>query len=117
MVEIEKEGEARIKYYLTVPFICETCKLYLQIKDIKPTGYPNNGHCDSDIVTLSHWNRCETYIEGRNWNVTKSIAIKHRTIRKYGIRIKTFLLKLETFVSGNNSSSKATKIADVKVRL
>lgn len=115
-VEIEKGGTTQLKYWLTVPLLCNNCSIHLKIVDTVALGeYTNNG-CNGDIVTISHGDQmdgCEFETDSTNWNMSKTISIKHRPNRQYGVQSDTFLVNLQATVSNTNLS--IVEVPDIKV--
>ncbi|CAC5422194.1 unnamed protein product [Mytilus coruscus] len=114
-VEIEKGGTAKLRYWLTVPLSCNNCSVHLSVVDTVALGAANYDGCDGDIVTLSQWNRCDFEINNANWNVSKTLSIKHRPNRQYGVQLDTFLIMLEAVVSGNIWT--VLEVPDMKVKI
>lgn len=75
----------------------------------------NYNGCDGDIVTLSQGNGCDFETNNVNWNVSKTLSIKHRPNIQYGVQLDTFLITLEAVVSGNILT--VFEVPDIKVRI
>ncbi|VDI34522.1 Hypothetical predicted protein, partial [Mytilus galloprovincialis] len=117
-VEIEKGGTTQLKYWLTVPLLCNNCSIHLTIVDTVALGEHTNNGCDGDIVTISlgdQMDGCDFETESTNWNMSKTISIKHRPNRQYGVQSDTFLVNLQATVSNTNMT--IVGVPDIKVQV
>ncbi|VDH96866.1 Hypothetical predicted protein [Mytilus galloprovincialis] len=114
-VEIEKGGTAKLRYWLTVPLSCSNCSFHLTIRDTVVFGVANYNGCNGDIVTLTSGNGCDFETNNANWNASKTLSIKHRPNRQYGVQLDTFLITLEAVVSENIWT--VLEVPDIKVKV
>ncbi|XP_071176209.1 uncharacterized protein [Mytilus edulis] len=115
-VGIEKGGTAQLRYWLTAPFLCNNCIIHLTIVDTVALGVHNIDNCDGDIVIISQtMDGCDFETANTNWNMSKSIPLKHRPNRQYGVQLDTFLIKLRATISNTNLT--AVDVPDIKVQV